>query len=86
MIGYFLNIDQNVIQIHYNKDVKLFSKDLSNVILKIGRSIGESKKHDLVLEMAISDTKGSLPFMTFSNPYLVIGISEVELGNVFGPT
>ena len=32
-LTYFFSIDQNIVQIHNNKDVKLFSKNLIDVVL-----------------------------------------------------
>ena len=74
------------IQIHYDKDVELFSKDLINVTLKIGQSIRELKKHNLIFKMAVSSTKSSFLSVTLSNSNLVVSTSQVQLGEVFGLT
>ncbi len=42
-------IDQNVVQMYNNKHVELLGKDLIDVALEAGRSIGESERHDLML-------------------------------------
>lgn len=68
-----LNIDQNIVQIHNNKDVKLFSKIFINIALKTGRGIRNSKRLDLILKMAVPDTKNSLLFIAFSNFHLIVG-------------
>ena len=80
------SIDQDVIQIHYDKDVKLFSEDFINVALKTGWSIGESKRHDLVLEVAVPSTKNSLSFVAFSNSHPIVDTSQIQLGKLLGPT
>ena len=49
-----LNIDQYVIQIYNNKNIKLFSQNLVDVSLEGGRSIREAKKYDLIFEITIS--------------------------------
>ena len=72
-----LGIDQNVISIHHNKDIKLFSKDFVKKNLKTGQCIGKTKRYDLVLEVAISDTKSHFLLVIFSDFYLIIGNSEI---------
>lgn len=74
-MAYHFNIDQDIVKIYYDKDVELFSKDLIDVTLKTCRSIRKSKKHVLVLEIAVLDTKNSLLFVTLSNPHHVLGTS-----------
>lgn len=72
-----LSIDQDIVQIHYNKDIKRFNKNLIDVALKIGGCIEKPKGHDLVFEINISGTKDYLLFNTFSNPHLVISIGKI---------
>ncbi len=81
---WILSIDQNVIQVHYNEDIKLFSEDLVNVALKTGGCVGKAKKHYLILEVVVSGAKGRLLFVTFSNPHLVIGTRQIQLGKPLG--
>ncbi len=69
-----LNVDEDVIKIHYHENVKLLSQDLIDVTLKRGRYVGQSERHDLVLEMAIAGPKGCLLFVFFPNPYSMVGI------------
>ncbi len=69
-----LSVDENVIEIHYYKDVELLGQDLVDVTLKRGRYIGQSERHDLVLEMAVAGPEGRLPFVAFPNPHSMIGI------------
>lgn len=83
-LAYLLNINQNIVQTYYDKDIKLFNKDLIDIILKIGRGVGELKWHDLVLKMAVPSTKNSFSFITLSNPHLIVGINQVQLSKVFG--
>ena len=71
------NIDQDIIQIHYNKNIKLFSKDLVNIALKISQCIRKTKEYDLILKVTISNTKDRFSLITFLNSYLVIGTSKI---------
>ncbi len=83
-LSWILSIDQDVIQVHYNEDIKLFSENLVDVALKTGGCIGKAKEHYLVLEVAISGAKGCLPFVTFSNLHPMIGTSQIQLGKPLG--
>ncbi len=81
-----LNVDKDVIEIHYHKNVKLFGQDLVDITLKRSRYIGQSKRHDLVLEMTIAGLEGCLLFITFPDPHFVVGIGQIELGEMSSPT
>ena len=74
-----LSIDQDIVQVYYNKDIKLFSKNLVDIALKAYEYIEKAEKHHLALKMAVPDTKSRLPLITFSNSYLMIGINEIQL-------
>ncbi len=78
-------IDQNLIQIHYNKNIKLFSEDLINVALKTGGCVEKFEGHYLVLEVAVSGAEGRLPLVTFSDSHLMVGTSEIQLSKPLGP-
>ena len=69
----FLNVDQDIVQIYHNKDVELFSEDFIDIAPKTGRSIGEPKKHNLILEVAVSNMKCSLSFVVFLNSHPEVG-------------
>ncbi len=84
-LSWILSIDQNVIQIYYNKDIKLFSKNFVDIALKIGGYIGKAKVYYLILKVAVSGTKGHLLLVTFLNPHLVVNTSKIQLGKSFGP-
>ena len=69
------DIDQDIVQIYNNKDIKLFGKDFVNIILKSDQKIGKTKSNDLVLKVPISSIKSYFPLITFSDLYLMICIS-----------
>ena len=62
-----------------DEDVKLLSQDLIDVTLKARRCIGLSERHLLIFEMAILGAESRLPFVTFLDPDLIIGIGEVRM-------
>ncbi len=66
--------------------VKLFYQDLVNIALEYGRCVGQSKRHHLVLKMAIAGLKGRLPFIAFPDSHSMVGISQIELGETSSPT
>ncbi len=55
----------------------LFGKDLVDIALKIGGCIRKTKRHYLVLEVAVSSTEGLLLLVTFSDSHLIIGTSKI---------
>ncbi len=81
---WIFSIDQNVVQIHYNEDIKLFSKNFVDIVLKIGGCIGKVKGYYLVLEVVVSSAKSRLLFVTFLNLHLMIGTSQVQPGKLLG--
>ncbi len=81
-----LNIDQNIIQINSNKDIKLLSNNLVDIVLKTGWRIGKARKYNLVFEVVVLGIKNYLPLVTFSNSHLMIGTSQVQLCELLSPT
>jgi hypothetical protein len=55
-------------------------KDFIHVTLEGGGCIGKSERHDKPFKRAVMSEEGSLPFITFSNVYKVISMSEVNFG------
>lgn len=73
------DIDQDVIQIYNNENIKLFSTDLIDLTLKAGWNIRKSEKYNLVLEMLLSSPKNGFLFIIFSNFQLMIDINKIKL-------
>ncbi len=80
-----LSIDQDIVQVYYNKDIKLFSENLIDVVLKADGCVRQAKEHYLVLKVAVSGMKGCLLLITFSNLCLMVNTSEIQLGKLLGP-
>ena len=72
-------VNGDIIQIHNDKDIEFFRKDFIDVALKYYWSIGQSKKHYLILKVAVSGPESSLPLISFANSYPMVGTGEVEL-------
>ncbi len=79
-----LGIDQNVVCVNNDKNVKLLGKDLVDVSLEAIWSIGQTKGRDLIFEVAIPGTECCLSLVTLSNSHLMIGITEIPLGKLLG--
>ncbi len=75
-------INQNVVQIHNNKDVKMIDKDLVHIALKTDQSVRKFKKHNLVLKITVLSSKTGLLFVTFSNFYPIVGIGQDQLDEI----
>ena len=69
-----LNVDENVIEVYYHKNVELFYRELVDITLECGRCIDLSKRYHLVLKIVIADFEGPLLFVFFPNLYLMVGI------------
>ncbi len=78
--AFAFSVDKNVIKIHYYSNVKLLCQDLIDIALEWGRGIDQSKKHYLILEMAIASPESCFLFVAFSDPHLMIDISQIKLG------
>ena len=76
-LAWILDVDQDVIQIHHNKDIKLFSKDLVDIALKASGCVGKTKGYYLILKVAVFGAKDYLLLVTFSDFHLMVGISQV---------
>ena len=78
-------VDENIIELHYYKNVELFCLNLINIVLKYSRCIGQSKRHHLVLKIVITVLDGRLLFIAFSDTYLMVDVSKIELGETLSP-
>ena len=67
-------INSDVIQIYHNKNIKLLSKDLVDVALKIGRYIRKNKKYNIALKVIVFGSKDRFLLIVLSNACLVISI------------
>ena len=70
------SVDEDVIKVYYQENVKLLCQDHVNITLERGRCIGQSKKHNLILEIAIAGLKGQFLFVSFLNCHSMISISQ----------
>ncbi len=86
LFTFALDVDEDVIEVYYYKNVELFCQDLVDVARKCGRYIGQSKRHDLIFKVTIVSLKGCLTFITFLDLHLMVGIGLIELCKMSSPT
>ena len=72
-----ISIDENVIYIYNNKDIKLLSRNLIDISLEAYWCICQFKKHYLVFKAAISNLEFCHLFVFFTDFYLIIYTSKV---------
>lgn len=75
-------LDENIIEVYDNEDVKLFCQNLVNIALEGGRCIGQSKRYHLVFEVAIASPRGHFPFIAFFDSHLLVSIGLIKLGEM----
>ena len=83
-IPVIIGVNEDVIQIHNNKDVEFLNNDLVDISLKACWCVHQTKRHHLVLEVAISSLECSVPLVPFVDSHLIVGTDVVELGELFG--
>ncbi len=86
LFAFTLGVDEDVIEVHYHKNVELLCQNLVNLALKHGRCIGQSKRYDLIFKVTIAGPEGHLPFIAFLDPHLIVDISQIKLSKTSSPT
>ena len=79
-----LSIDQDIVQVYNNKDIKFLGWDLIDITLEGSRRVRETKRYDLILKVAISSLKSRFLLVTFSDSHLMVCVGYIELGEVLG--
>ncbi len=67
-----------------DENVKLLGKDLIDLSLEASWSIGQTKRNNLIFEVAISGAECCLLLVTLLNSHPMIGTSEIQLGKPLG--
>ena len=79
---FVFGINKDVIKVHYYKNIELPYQDFINIALEHDQCIGQSKKHYLVLKMALAALESHLLFITFPDPHSIVGVGKIELGKI----
>ena len=78
-ISFIINVDKDIIQIHDDKDIKLFSKNLINKLLEAYKCVCSPKNHSLILKVAISSPQHGLLLISFVYYHLMVCTNKIEL-------
>ena len=81
----FFDVDEDIIKIHYHKNVKFLYQNLIDIALKYGRCVSQSKRYNLVLDMVITASKSCFLLIAFFDSHLMVGIGEIELEKMLSP-
>jgi len=73
-------VDEDIIKVDNNKDIKELSKDIIDKGLTGSRSICQSKRHHQKLIEPIPCPKSSEPLITTLDPNKVVSTSQIKLG------
>ena len=75
--------DEDVVYIdgHY-AFIDEFLEDVVHHHLECGRTVREAEEHDQRLEKASVCPKGSLPFVSFFDPNVVVSLANVQLSEI----
>lgn len=71
------DINQEIFNVHHNKNIMFFNKNRVDIALKTSQSIKKAKKHYLIFEMPILCSKNNSLFVPFSNFHLMIGAGQI---------
>ena len=82
--SFVLNVNEDIIQIHNNQDIKFFLKNHIDIALKCYQSIGQSKKHYLIFKVTVSSLKSCFSLISFANSHPIISTDEIKLGKLLG--
>jgi hypothetical protein len=67
VLFFIIGVNEDVVQVYKDADVKQVREDVIHKSLKCNRSIGKSERHDTPFKGAISGSECGFPFVTFSD-------------------
>ena len=79
VFSFIFSVGDDIIQVHNDKDIKLFRKNLIDIVLECSQSISLSKRHHLILKITVFGPDSRYLFIFFANSHSVISNSEVKL-------
>ena len=82
-LAWVLGVDENVIEVNNDKDIKFLDQDLVIVTLETGRGVRQLKRHYLVLEVVVSSLESCLLFIALFYLHPMVSTCEVRLDELF---
>ncbi len=86
LLAFTFGVDEDVIKLHYHKNIKFLCQSLVYVTLEGGQYVGPFKRPYLVLKIAIAGPNSCLPFIACSDFYPMAGIGQIKLVETSSPT
>ncbi len=80
MLGHVVGIDEDIVQVDHDGDIKHVREDVVHKALESGRGVGKTEGHYEPFVRAVPSTEGRFPFVSFGNTNEVIGVLEIGLG------
>ena len=80
VFAFVFSVDQDIIQIHNNEDIKLFRKNFIDIALEYCQNIGQSKRYYLILKVTVFGPESRFSLIFFANSHLVIDTDKIKLG------
>ena len=85
-ISIIISVNENVVQIHDNKDVELLYKDLIDKPLEACRCVCQPEGHHLIFKVTVSSFEHDLLLVPFADSHLMICTGKVELDKPLSPS
>ena len=70
-------VNQDIIEVHEDENIKMFYLNFVDIALEADEGVEKTKRHDLVLEIAIPCLKNCFPLVILSNSYLMICVCQI---------
>ena len=77
LFAFAFDIDEDVIKVHYYKNIELFYQYFIDVALTHGQYIGQFERHYMILKMVIAALKNHFSFIAFFDPHSIISIGKI---------
>ena len=71
------SINQNVIKVHNDKNVKFFYHNFVDIAIEADGDIRKTKKFDLILKIAVLNSKDYFLLVIFPNSYIMIYVCHI---------
>ncbi|KXN87128.1 hypothetical protein AN958_09171 [Leucoagaricus sp. SymC.cos] len=75
-----VRVDEDVVQIDRNADIKEVAEDVIHEMLESGRCVSKTEGHNQPFKGAVASLKSSFPLIAFGDADEMVGMSEIYLG------
>ena len=82
----FGHVNQDVIEVNNDENIKLFDQDFVDISLEATGGIEKTERNNLILEIAVLHLEGCFPLVALLNFYLMISVCQVSLSKMLTAT